>query len=156
MKRSEFIKLLIATGAMTILATQVHAEERGTKEEAIALMNSAMAHVKKVGVTKAFDDFTNDKATWNSKDLYVSAVDWKGNSLAHGFNPKQVGRNLWEVKDNNGVFLIQEIVKTAQSKGEGWVNYQWPDPLTKKMADKTSLVRHIPGTEACLIVGIYR
>lgn len=156
MQRKHFIKMFAAIGAVAMFSTPLHAQERGTKDEAVAMMNAALAHVKKVGVTKALDDFTNDKAAWTTKDLYISALDWRGNSLAHGFNPKQVGRNLWEVKDPNGVALVQELVRTAQEKGEGWVSYQWPDPVTKKMADKTSLVRRIPGSEACLIVGIYR
>lgn len=156
MKLMQFVKLIVAFTTMAILTSPLHAQERGTKEEAVTLMNSAIDHVKKIGVTKAMDDFTNDKATWTVKDIYVSAVDWKGNTLAHGFNAKLVGRNVWDIKDNSDVLFIQEIIKVAQTKGEGWVNYKWPDPLTKKLADKSTFVRRIPGTEVCLNVGIYR
>lgn len=150
-KKRLFLGLLlaVATGA-------VFAQERGTKEEAVSMMAEAIKHTKQAGLAKALDDFTNDKANWVSKDLYVSAIDSKGNSLAHGFNPKQVGRNLWELKDPNGVLLVQDLIKTGSEKGEGWVSYQWPDPLTKKMADKSSLVRRVPGADAFLIIGIYR
>jgi cytochrome c len=152
----KFFQRMLLVFVLFCTAALSFAQERGTKDEAVAMMNAAMDHVKKVGVNKALDDFTNDKGSWTKKDLYVSSVDWKGNSTAHGFNPKQVGRNLWELKDPNGVLLIQEIVKVAQSQKEGWVAYQWPDPLTKKLQDKLSLVRPIPGTELCLIVGIYK
>lgn len=146
---------LVMTATLTFTGVTL-AQERGTRDEAVAMMQAAVDHVKKVGADKAYDDFTNDKGRWNKKDLYVSVLDWKGNSLAHGFNAKQVGRNLWEAKDPNGVLLVQEIVKAAQAKGEGWVDYQWPDPITKKLADKTSFVKKVPGADAALIVGIYK
>ena len=49
------------------------AEERGTKDEAVAMTSAAVEHVKKVGREQAFKDFTEDKATWTKKDLYVMA-----------------------------------------------------------------------------------
>lgn len=156
MKTLNLCKTLLIGAGFFVATGLAAAQERATKEEAVAIVNASLAHIKKVGLAKALDDFTNDKTAWTNKDLYVSAVDSKGNSLAHGFNPKQVGRNLWEVKDPNGVLLVQEIVKTAQDKGEGWVNYQWADSVTKKMADKTSFVKRVPGADAVIIAGVYR
>ena len=122
----------------------------------MSMMAEAIKHTKQVGLTKALDRLHQRQGELGFQGLVVSAIDSKGNSLAHGFNPKQVGRNLWELKDPNGVLLVQDLVKTGSEKGEGWVSYQWPDPLTKKMADKSSLVRRVPGADAFLIIGIYR
>ena len=60
-------------------------EEKGTREEAKAMVDAAGEHVKKVGPEQAFKDFT-DKANkpWQNKDLYVFAYDMEGVNVGHG------------------------------------------------------------------------
>jgi signal transduction histidine kinase len=142
-------------GPILVMTSVAMAQERGTKEEAVALADAAVEHVKQVGPEQAFKDFTNDKAKWTKKDLYVFAMDMKGNTLAHGANAKLVGRNMIEMKDANGVAFIAEMTKTAQTKGQGWVDYLWQHPETKKVQGKSTLVRKL-ANENWIGVGIYR
>jgi cytochrome c len=133
------------------------ASEHGTRDEATAMVNAAVAHVKKVGPEQAFKDFTTDKGNWVKKDLYVFAFDTKANWLAHGTNEKLVGRNLMELKDQNGKPFIREFLQVVSSpKGEGWVDYDWSNPTTKKVEPKTTFVKRVPGTDYSVAVGIYR
>ena len=85
------------------------AEERGTKDEAVAMTSAAVEHVKKVGREQAFKDFTEDKATWTKKDLYVMAYNHEGTCIAHGANGKLVGKNLINLKDADGKVLVNGI-----------------------------------------------
>ena len=39
-----------------------------------------------------------------------------------------MGKNLIDMKDPNGVMVIQGLVKLAQGDG-GWLDYAWPNPL---------------------------
>jgi hypothetical protein len=32
--------------------------------------------------------------------------------------------------------VVAELTKMAQTKGEGWVDYAWPHPQTKKLVDR--------------------
>lgn len=138
-----------------LLPVAVMAQERGTKEEAKALTEAAWAHVKKVGAEQAFKDFTHDKATWTKKDLYPFAMNFNGVMLAHGANDKLVGRDMINIKDSNGKFMTQEQIAVAK-KGEGWVDYEWVDPATKKIAGKTAYIKPVPGADLFVAVGVYR
>ena len=150
LNRSGFVCIVACS-----LAAGVAAQERGTKEEARAMVNAAVAHVKKVGPQKAFDDFTNDKATWVKKDLYVFAYNYAGTVQGIGSNPKLVGKNLIDIKDGSGRYLIKDLGEVAK-KGGGWYDYDWADPVTKKIAPKSSYAVQVPGFDGFLGVGVYR
>lgn len=50
--------------------------------------------------------------------------------------------------------LIKALVETAQAKGSGWVDYKWPNPVTKLIDSKSTCVEKIGDlTVAC---GIYK
>lgn len=138
-----------------MLPLAVMAQERGTKEEAKALTEAAWAHVKKVGAEQAFKDFTHDKATWTKKDLYPFAMNHAGVMLAHGANEKLVGRDMINIKDSAGKLMTQDMIAVAK-KGEGWSDYEWVDPATKKISGKTAYVKALPGTDQFVAVGAYR
>jgi signal transduction histidine kinase len=148
---------MVAATALTLLYTSAAtAQEHGTKDEAQAMVDAAVDHVKKVGPDQAFKDFTADKARWTKKDLYVIAFDMKANMKAHGANEKLIGKNHMDMKDANGVMFTSEMVKLAQGKGEGWVDYQWVHPQTNKMAGKSSYVKKLSNYDGFVVVGIYR
>ena len=148
-------RALLALTTLALCATGALADERATKDEAIALTNAAFDHIKKVGVEKAYKDFTTDKAAWNKKDLYVMVYDSKAVALAHGGNEKLVGKDMSAIKDGNGKPVVLGLIDVA-AKGGGWFDYDWPDPLTKKMMAKSTYARKQPNGEGFIGVGIYR
>lgn len=131
------------------------ADERGSRDEAKALVDAAIEHIKKVGADKAYKDFTTDKASWTKKDLYVMVYDAKGVAVAHGSNEKLVGKDMTAVKDANGVAIVNGMIALA-SKGGGWFDYDWPDPLTKKIMPKSTYAKKQPNGEGFVGVGVYR
>lgn len=144
---------LVFAGIVSISAM---AQEHGTKDEAKALANAALVHIKKVGNDQAFKDFTTDKSKWTKNDLYVFVIDTKGNMLAHGANEKLVGKNLLDLKDQNGKLFMHEMTVLAASKGDGWVEYDWTHPVSKKIEGKASYIKAIPGFDGGVGVGVYR
>ena len=70
--------------------------------------------------------------------LYLFVYDTTGVVLAHGARANLLGVNRWNVKDPDGVFNIQEIIKTGQKKGGGWADMKVANPATGKVEDKTS------------------
>ena len=148
--------LLLAL-ALAFMSAAVRAdEEKGTREEAKAMVDAAVEHVKKVGPEQAFKDFTDkSNKAWQKKDLYVFAYNMEGVNVGHGANDKLVGKNLIELKDPNGKPLIQELRDVAR-KGGGWVEYDWPHPQTKKIESKASYVRKLLNYDGFVGVGVYR
>ena len=146
----------VAAGVASVgLMGSALAQERGTKEEAIAMTKAAFEHIKKVGAEKAYKDFTTDKAAWVKKDLYVMVYDGKAVTLAHGANDKLVGKDMSAVKDANGNPVVLGLINVA-AKGGGWFDYDWPDPITKKIAAKSTYAIKPPSGDGFIGVGIYR
>ena len=112
--------------------------------DAVAMVQKGVALVKSVGKEKAFAEF-NDPAdkTFHDRDLYIYVYDLHGVSLAHGNNPKLIGKNLIALKDVQGKSLIQEMVDIAKTKGSGWVDFNWPNPLTKAVEPKSGYVERV-------------
>ena len=151
----KIFKHLLSFTLTTVLAFGAFAQDHGTKDEAKALVTEALVHIKKVGAAKAYKDFTSDKAQLSKKDLYVVVQGDDGVVLAHATNEKLVGKNLFDAKDQNGKLFVRELVDTCK-KGEGWVDYDWANPVTKKVEGKSSYIKRIPGAEAGVLVGVYR
>jgi signal transduction histidine kinase len=68
------------------------------------------------------------------------------------------GRNMIDMHDVDGVYLIKEFVKVCfhSSEGKGWVNYRWPNPVTQEMEPKMGYVERVPNTDFCLGTGVYK
>jgi len=153
MKLFHSLMMLAFAGFVSFSAA---AQERGTKDEAKALADSAVEYVKKVGPDQAFKDFAADKAKWTKKDMYVIVLDMKANMIFHGVNEKLMGKPMWEMKDQNGKLFNQDMVKTAQTTGSGWIEYDWVHPVTKKIEAKTTYIRKMSNYDGFVGVGVYR
>jgi signal transduction histidine kinase len=152
-RRSEMKKLfkaMVLGMAAMLLSGAAAASDKGSADEAVALVKKAVAYMKENGKEKAFAEFGNSaSAQFHDRDLYIFVYDMNGNNLAHGNNPKMVGKNLLEMKDHEGKFIIKSFIDTASSKGKGWVDYKWPNPVTKAVEQKSSYIEKVDN----LIVG---
>lgn len=148
-------RLFAATLIAATLCAPAFADERGSKDEAKALNDAAVAHIKKVGVEQAFKDFRTDHARWMPKDLYPFVMEF-GGTMRYHLNEKMMGKFMLEVKDASGKEFGKEMVSIAKGKGTGWVDYEWAHPATKKIEDKTAYVQRLPGAEMFVGVGVYR
>ena len=63
------------------------------------------------------------------------------------------GKDLKEVKDANGVYLVQALRNQSQ-KGGGFVEYIWPKPGAGDVP-KLSYAEMIPGTNYWIGTGVY-
>ncbi|HLJ19396.1 MAG TPA: cache domain-containing protein, partial [Stellaceae bacterium] len=109
-------------------------------DEAKALSERAAAHIVDVGEEQAFADFTRPDGGFVDGELYVFCYDRQGVNKAHGGNPSFVGRNLLHIKDTDGKEPNLLIVRKGFDEGEGWVDFKWPNPVTKKIESKSAYV----------------
>jgi signal transduction histidine kinase len=133
-----------------------YAAEKGTAKEATVLVDKAIAYYMANGKNKAFAEFNNKNGQFVNKDLYVFVLDWNGTILAHGVTAKLINQATGELKDSDGKYFMKEMVKVAQTKGTGWVDYKWTNPLTKKIEQKSSYVKRIGNENLLIGCGIYK
>ena len=74
------------------------------------------------------------------RDLYVVVYDLQGKVLAHGQNPKMVGKELIDLRDPDGKLFVKERVDLGRAKPTFWHDYKWTDPVTKKVLEKVDLL----------------
>ena len=134
--------------------TPAVADDRGTADQAIAMVKKAITHFKTNGKDKALSDF-NDASNkqFHDRDLYVIAFDMEGTMLASA-NPKLIGKPMMDFKDGDGKLLTKEMLQIAKTKGSGWVEYKWPNPITRTLDQKTTYIEKIDNY--FLGVGIYK
>ncbi len=60
--------------------------------------------------------------------------------VMHPVKPELNGKDLGEIKDPNGKRLFVEFAETVRSRGEGFVDYQWPKPGKDAPQPKLSFV----------------
>lgn len=135
----------IAAGVLSMsFSMSSAASDRGSADEAVAMVKKAVALIEKSGKDKAFAEISDaNNKTFHDRDLYIFVYDMNGVNVAHGNNPKLVGKNLMEMKDSEGTPIIRGFVDVAKSKGKGWHDYKWPNPVTKAVEQKSAYVEKV-------------
>ena len=111
------------------------------RPKAEAMVKEGIAFLKANGKEAFFAEVNKGSGRFHVKPggtLYLFVYDPKGVVLAHGARANLLGINRWNVKDPDGVYNIQEIIKVAQKKGGGWADMKVPNPATGKVENKTS------------------
>ena len=142
----------LAVVSMSVVLSSAVWAAGATKPEAIAQVNATIAHFKKVGTDQGIKD-VNTSPDWRAKGMNVVINDMKGVVLASSLNEKLVGKQTYEMKDPSGKEFVKEFTATAQ-KGEGWVDYQFINPETKKLEERSMFVKKLPAFEGYVGVAI--
>jgi signal transduction histidine kinase len=133
------VKRIIAlVASLLVAAFSAHALDKvkyATPQEAETLVKKAVAFYDKHGKEKALAEFDKNPGPFIDRDLYVTVYDLKGNCLAH-VNPKMVGRNMMDLRDANGKYHIKERMEQAAVKNDGWQDFTFFNPQTKKVEPK--------------------
>lgn len=125
--------------AMSV-SVSAHADV-GTKEDAVTLVEQAVAYVKKNGTAKAFETFAKSDE-FKPKGLAVTVTGLDGINVVHP-NAKIVGKSVLDMKDVDGKLFIREYINIAQTKGKGWVDYKWPNPTTGAIGKRIAYVERV-------------
>jgi len=135
--------VFIVLASLLVLASSAAADpEPGTRQEAVAMIKRVQEKFAKAGPQATFDAITNTDE-FRDRDLYPFVYDLNGWNVAHGANPKMVGKLWISTKDQDGNFLIKEMLATVDGARNGWVDYKWPNPLTHKIQDKSAYIEKL-------------
>ncbi len=97
------------------------------------------------------DDISNIRFGENG---YFYIYNYDGVNLMHPIKPHLIGKNLYNLKDKNGVLLIQELIKAAKNSG-GYVNFMWDKPSTKELTPKLGYATGLDKWQWMIGSGVY-
>jgi signal transduction histidine kinase len=143
----ESFRRLAALCLMSLLAGP--AVSAHDADDAQALAERAVAHIRQVGRAQAFADFSRPDGGFVDGDLYVYCQDADGTVVAHGGNPRLVGRNLAGVRDPDGHYPNDEINHLGLTQGSGWLEFRWPNPATRRIELKVAYVLKVDDHTVC-------
>ena len=144
--------VLVSTVALAacLQAGAALAAEFGTAKEARAMLDKAVAEMKK-DKAATIARINKGEGGFRDRDLYPFCATLDGRTTAH---PTHVGRNLKELKDKQGKALGAEMFRIAREGEVKQVTYMWPRPGSSEPVEKVSYVTRV-GDQVCG-VGYYK
>ena len=115
-----------------------------------ALVNKAAALVESKGKA-AFTEFRQRGSEWWSGEVYVFAYSPDGTVILNPAFPAREGRAYHGEKDKKGKAFHDELLKTARTKGSGWVDYWLPRPGQTEPSQKWSYVKAVKADGVMLV-----
>lgn len=147
--------LVAMIGALlTVSSPSFAAGDKGSADEAVALVKKVIAAMKAEGKDKVYAAITAKDPRFVDRDLYAFAYDEAANCLAHGSNPKLVGRNTIDTQDTDGKYYIKERMELFKKGKPFWQDYKFPNPTTKMIEPKSAYCE--PAENNLICVGIYK
>jgi signal transduction histidine kinase len=131
----------VALATLALAAPPARAGDFGTREEAVAMVQRVQQRFRADGPEATFQAITQKQ--FNDRDLYPFVLDLNGLNVATGGNTVLVGKNLISLRDQDGKYLFQEIIGIARNQGSGWITYKWPNPLTRRIEEKSTYIERM-------------
>src|SRR5215471_8389127 len=101
----------------------------GTADEAIAMVKRVQAKFARDGAERTFAAVTGQDPAFRDRDLYVYIMNFDCVMQAHAAMKELVGKSMWNLRDEDGIYPARATVETAR-KGGGWTDYRWTNPKT--------------------------
>ena len=102
----------------------------------------------------AFATLRDKKSRFFFHDTYVFVTSATGIELVNPAFPAIEGRNLWDITDSTGKYIVRDYIGVALKQGSGWATYHWPRPEMPHIdAIKTTYVKKVMVGGEPMIVG---
>ena len=86
---------------------------------------------------------------------YIFIYDFNGIVLSDPVQRQNIGKNLYNTKDTNGVMVIKDLIDISQKKEGGFVEYQWLKPTTGSLSPKVSYAKSFEPWAWMVGTGVY-
>ncbi len=113
------------------------------KLDAKTLVEETVKYCKSVSRDECFKAIDSDK--FSKGELFIFAFDYKAIGVANGRIHKLIGKNFWNLKNPDGMYIFREQVKTAQKPNGGWLQYKWKKPDGTSIM-KLSFIKDVDGS----------
>jgi uncharacterized protein len=144
----------LTIGLFAALPFSANAAQFGTRDEAVALVKRVQEKFKKAGAEATFAAI--NAGQFNDRDLYpfVHTIDGTLH-VANGAFPGIRGKNLHDMRDQNGKFTTQDFMRIATTAPyQGWSDFRWRNPKTNTIDDKSAWIERMG--DYFVGVGIYK
>ena len=136
------------TGLMFV-AVSIHAYAAQTSEEVVALVKETKAAIEK-NALQTIARINRAEHPYKNKDnpsLYIFVFDTDLTGVAHAIKTKVIGKNVKGKPDIKGKKFRDEMLAKARKDGQGWVDYYFLNPKTKKTEHKTAYIELAKGSD---------
>jgi len=72
---------------------------------------------------------------------YIFIYDFNGTNLSDPLGLHNIGKNLYNFSDSNGVYVIKDLIDISQKEEGGFVEYMWTKPVSKVETPKISYAK---------------
>gem|GEM_PF-497991 len=109
------------------------------RTQVINLVKNGYEYMKKNGKTSASLAFSDRRTNdFRYGDLYLTVYDMKGVCQANGANPDLVGVSQWDVQDEDGRYMVREMIEKG-SNGGGWVDFKLKRAFLSSYVERINL-----------------
>ncbi|MDE0609454.1 MAG: cache domain-containing protein [Anaerolineaceae bacterium] len=155
------LALLLAASATPVAAQtpcDSHAgrlADLNSREALKAFVHCAAAHVERVGWEQAAQDFETD--AWLDGPIHLFAGTLDGMNIFSPGTDYLPGDSLWQLRDSDGVAVVQEQARIARDFGGGYVYYRLENIASGAEEPKMSYVLQLDyqGEPAFLGAGLH-
>ncbi len=140
------------------LLDQKRAEIRHTVEAGMSIMKSAYEAARASGVDEAEAAKRAANILRDSRfdgGNYFSSYDLSGVSIMHPIRKDFEGTSKLDLKDKNGVMIIQDFIKVVKSNGGGFTEHHWKKPGNDFESLKIAYNALVPGTNVFVGAGLH-
>ncbi|CAM3817357.1 Methyl-accepting chemotaxis protein 4 [Vibrio aerogenes CECT 7868] len=166
------IPLVVITALITLLyywngMQTLDQELKQYRKELVEIRKSELKSHVMMGVTAIKSLYESDqhgenkarakqilKAMRFDKDGYFFGYDSQGINTLHAIKPSLEGKNLYNLKDKNGVPVIAGLIKSSKS-GDGFLHFSWHKPSINAQAPKLGYAEYLSKWDWVLGTGIY-
>jgi signal transduction histidine kinase len=150
--KSSYVRLVNTSAGKNYVVGSGDYDDRMERSFVVDMVENAVAKINVQGEA-AFDLFYDPAGSFLVKDAYIFVIDPDGVDLVNpGFRNLE-GRNIMDLKDTHGKFLIQEMFKVTKERGAGWVDYMWPKPGESISTRKSAYVSKVKVGDQLMIIG---
>jgi signal transduction histidine kinase len=146
--------MVLSLGVTLLAVTTAIAAEPVTKDEAVAMVQKAVAAIKAEGTEHTYAEIDDPAGKFVDRDLYIVVYGLDGVVLAHGANKARIGTNQIGDKDPDGKEFVKERVELAKTEPNFWQSYKFMNPVTKTIEPKQMYCERLEETVVC--GGIYQ
>lgn len=123
-----------------------------TEQRAQALLQRAVAHIKKQG-QQGVADFSHQQE-FVDRDLYVYALTTDGLFLGSGgWSASLTGQNVMQETDSQGKHFFRDMIEIAKRDGKGEIQYHWFNPADSR--DEPKVTEFVAVDDVIVAVGYY-
>ncbi len=86
---------------------------------------------------------------------YIFIYDFNGVVLSDPIQRQNIGKNLYDIEDTNGVKVIEDLINISYHPKGGFVEYLWLKPTTGELSPKISYAESFKAWGWMIGTGVY-